>query len=289
MTSKNTVCIYTQPRTGSNYLQSILASDSSYHNLYEFFNSHYWTILDVMSLMSKIWKIDMDKDECIEYLSGAISYLDSGILNKNMLNMKKFVKVKKYFNNVHNLGIIFKVFHNNIYHNNLDKDHLFDECDYMILNYRNNLLLRWISETIATQSNSWITYDSKQTSSIKIHWNKSEFIDNAEKMSKIYSRMLDNYMLFDKPKVIISYEKLHVNHDKNMYLRDILNRNKIEINIENIENLTLPKKQSSQTADLADHFNNPEDFLNDLDSIKDLCYARVLEEHDPNYPECEEL
>jgi len=279
--NSNIVCIYAQPRTGSCFLTKCIDTDSRYLNLEEAFSPvNVWGITILMHCVSNLIRINHEKNEInknIElkpFLQSIINYIDKGFfdasINDQILIMIKeqicdgrwnIEKIPKAQNN-----IMFKLFHHHIEKSNLDLKKIFKTIDILILNYRKNNLLRWISEKRAFKTNKWIQYNENELNNTKIIWNKTEYLKDFEIKEKEYKVMFKNYKQFKGPKAIICYEDIHEKKDKIEELRNIFLNAKIDIDIKCTQEL--PKIQSNHFINVEENFENKSEFLKDFNYIK---------------------
>lgn len=286
MNSKFT-CIYTQPRTGSCFLTKCFETDFRYFNIEEAFSPvNVWGITRIMTCVADLIRINYEKKQREKnikftfFLDSVCDYLRSGNFDASV-NNHVLCELKK----ITQTNFIFKLFHHHIKASKVDVQQLFVDSnsngcivDNLILNYRKNNLLRWISEKRAFATNKWIKFNDQKTDDSKIIWNKKEYLEDFEKKESECKEMLENYKNFRGSKVIICYENMHKNKEnKIIKLKKILASKNININI-NIKNSDLlPRIQSDQTINIEDNFENKLEFLKDYDSIKNKIKIKVFD------------
>ena len=151
----------------------------------------------------------------------------------------------------------------------LSSDFLSNNIDFVILNYRQDLLKNYYSLEKAKVSGIWFSdQQSRQNSEPNLLWNENHYNKYASIISKNIELLKTIYENFKDDKFIISYEDLHENNlltdniEKTKFLNNKLLSNNMNIKLNSTEFF---KKQNSLIA-----FLNQEEFISsiDLDKIK---------------------
>lgn len=277
MKSNKVICLYTQPRTGSCFLMKCFETDASYISLEEVFSQvNIWGITKMTSCVSDLVRINYEQGKIsqnknlIPFFKSLIGYLENGVFEASVCD-QLILMFKENFKK----KILFKVFHHHIERSKVNEKKFFSKegpINTLILNYRKNNLLRWISEKKAYKTNNWIKFDKRESGLIRIVWNKNDYINDFKKKESDYKKMLENYKNFLGEKKIICYENIHKEKNVIEKIQEIVGENlKINPNKKN-----LPIKQSNDCS-LADNFINKEEFLKDLEEIKNNIYIETFE------------
>lgn len=272
---KKNICIYTLGRSGSNYLCTFINQPnytlinepftlSSRHNaaqflvglglLYQKNQIHLPQLKDLISIT-----IDMQSSKNIS---------KTKLLDNNLLKLWfKAIQEEKSEN------ILWKfmswyddIFDINIYN-------MFDIIDYLILNYRKNILKQWISYIKASISGEWVTETKSINKDMKIVWDKKQYLNFVVYTEKNHVLMKENFNLCNKPKTIVCYEDLSGSgNEQQSYLTDLFKKSNIDLPINSFSKL---QKQSDGNKSIEDNFSNKQEFLDDYDSIKDKILTTV--------------
>tara|TARA_R110000868_G_scaffold554_2_gene4104 strand:- start:471 stop:1406 length:936 start_codon:yes stop_codon:yes gene_type:complete len=287
-------------RVGTNYIMQSIRSDTQYFNLGEFFHHHIQSLsikLNIVNIMSdkKSDAIFAYKDffnklfiffrknnfKIMSNIPVSFEDLESFI---DVVNEDLYFASTKFFNNEVDKNTITKMFmYNNDFietkqkNNNIDLENILNYVDNLIIVYRKNLLLTYISETKALENHIWyidnnVNMDKLQTSKdFKILWNKEDCMERCHCVKHWTCKMFEVYEKFNGRKCIIDYEILHSQENKIQYLQELYDKNKINITI-NPDKFIQTIKQSKDQK-IEDNFTNPEEFLRDYDEVKEmLCY-----------------
>jgi hypothetical protein len=207
------------------------------------------------------------------FLNSVSKYVENGFFDASINNI-----ILPLIKNNSNYSLIFKLFHHHIETSKVNfRNHLVDTIDFLILNYRRNNLLRWISEKKAFKTNEWIEFKEKKLNNTKIIWNKSEYLNDFEKKEKEYKQMLKSYNLFRGPKSIICYENLHKNKEKLTNLKKIISTSNIDIGINCEEVNFLPKIQANTHPIAEENFENKAEFLRDFHLIENQIEIKIFD------------
>ena len=270
------ICIYTLGRSGSNYLRNfidkpeyILVNEpltlSSRYNAAQF--------LMEMSLLYQNEKIDLSHLKDLVSLTLETQSSPNTIISTVLLEDKL---LKLWFSERQKLtpkNILWKFmawYHSSF---NLDICDMFDTIDYLIINYRKNILKQWISSIKAMKTGEWITDKKSINHDTQILWNKVDYLNFVDYTEKHHGFMKNNFSQFNKPKIIICYENLS---DSNTGGVSYLNSKFQKANIDlPINDSVLIQRQSDPNKSLEDNFLNKSEFLKDYDSIKDKILTNV--------------
>lgn len=249
------LCILTYERTGSGWLSGVFDTENAI-SVHEIFSDDplLW-FMKCQQIFKKIYTVDQN---LLNFLSSiyhynnlfldVISYnqIKHKILNNNIYSeqvLKLFIDICKK----HNKNFIFKLFPQHIKY--ISKEFLYDNVDFMILNYRQDLLKNYYSLEKARVSGIWFKdQENRQKSDIDILWNENLYNIYEKNISKNIMKLKDMYNNFRNNKCIFSYEEIHENKLLNTY------QNKIQY----IKN---------KINDISFDFNNKEYFLKQNNSI----------------------
>lgn len=249
------LCILTYERTGSGWLSGVFDTENAI-SVHEIFSDDplLW-FMKCQQIFKKIYTVDQN---LLNFLSSiyhynnlfldVISYnqIKHKILNNNIYSeqvLKLFIDICKK----HNKNFIFKLFPQHIKY--ISKEFLYDNVDFMILNYRQDLLKNYYSLEKARVSGIWFKdQENRQKSDIDILWNENLYNTYEKNISKNIMKLKDIYNNFRNNKCIFSYEEIHENKLLNTY------QNKIQY----IKN---------KINDISFDFNNKEYFLKQNNSI----------------------
>lgn len=242
------ICILTYERTGSGWLSSAFDNDTTI-SVHEIFSDDPLLWMEkCLQIFKKIYKVE---PELLSFLSSiyhynnffidVISYskIKTKILSKNIYTEKLlelFINIcKKY-----NFNLVFKLFPEHIKF--LSSNFLLDNIDYMILNYRQNLLKSYYSLEKAKASGIWFSdQTSRQRSETNIIWNEDHYNKYVNIVDQNIILLKSIYDKVTKNKFIVSYEELHENNlltnntQKITYLYNKLLENCIDIKLNNNE------------------------------------------------------
>ena len=301
-TDYNNVCILASSgRVGSNFLMSTIRSDLSYHTMGEFFNSITWNLVIYSGIVGLMCR---EKSEHIFEFSDWLTKLNN-FLKKNInnitttsfcdgqLEMQDFDRIATinlyssvvdFLNNKLHKNTAFKIFFSNTTYcqqphcfldkrtNFIDINNLLKYCNTLIMPYRKNVLLTYISDKKAYENNIYYI-DSKgvnknklqECRDLKIKWDKKEYFNTFNYINKSNKVMFDIYKNFTGNKCIVNFEDLHKQEDKVSYLQNIYDKSNIGVKI-NLKTFNPTVKQSKDQP-IKNNFSNPEEFLQDLPNI----------------------
>jgi hypothetical protein len=270
------ICIYTLGRSGSNYLRSFIEQPeyillnepftlSSRHNAAQF--------LMGMSLLYQKEKIDLSHLKDLIYLAletqSSTNIIGTTLLEDKLLKLWFSEKQKLTPKNI--LWKFMAWYHSSF---NLNIHNMFDTIDYLILNYRKNILKQWISSIKAKKTGEWITDKKFINHDTQILWNKVDYLNFVAYTEKHHSFMKMHFGEFNKSKTIICYENLSdPNNGGVSYLNSKFQKANIDLPI---NDSILIQRQSDPNKPLEDNFFNKQEFLKDYDSIKDQISTNII-------------
>jgi LPS sulfotransferase NodH len=176
-----------------------------------------------------------------------------------------------------NIHFTFKFFNRHIpFHK--DKDNkilsvhdLIDSSDFVIHNYRLNILNSWISRQRVAAAGEWQGRNMNDNYDNVIYWNKKHFLNYSNNRKNTFDKW--NIALKNVKHIDIVYEDLHNSNDKKHFLQQKFDTINVDLKIYDSK-IT---KFSKTFENIADNFVNKDDFLRDYDSIRGNIYLK-----DPN-------
>src|SRR6056300_11302 len=105
----------------------------------------------------------------------------------------------------------------------------------------------------------------------KVQWDKQKYIGFATEAKNTHNKAIQHFVQFDGPKAMICYEEISENNKNTIaFLNKTLEISKIDCHMGTPQ---LPIKQSSDIS-LEHNFTNPEEFLQDINTINDFIFLR---------------
>lgn len=271
-----TICILTYERTGSGWLSYALGGvDSiSIHelfgedpllfilNLKKVLNSIYKVNPDLLSTIYKIYDVDNFFIENDTYKK-----IKQKILSKHIYNMDLFLTLRDICIS-NNYNFIFKLFNQHIKNNNLDIKNIIDLSNYIILNYRSNVLKTFISLELAKKTGVWYSKQNREIRSMKLSWKEQDYL-------KFYyhtQNIIRSFQKLSKNNIQITYEEIHENPGLNThkskidYLFTKLHSHNININV-NYHSYFDIQNNKENINEYIELFENPDDFNESLKTI----------------------
>lgn len=270
------ICIYTIGRSGSNYLNSFIRR-SDYILINEPFTLFSrWNAAEFLMGLGLLYKKNkIDLFQIQDLLSLVITIQSSKPpYSKKLLDAKL---LKMWFDAVQtekssNILWKFMGWYSNLF--GLDICDMFDTIDYLILNYRKNILKQWISFIKAQTTGEWITEKQSKNTDVLIVWDKIKYFEYFNYVENNYLLMKKNFEIYNKPKTVVCYEDLsEINDGPNKYLQNLFQKSNIELPIN--ENSVL-KRQSDSNKPIENNFSNKQEFLDDYDDIKDRILTSIV-------------
>lgn len=274
-----TICVYSSGRSGSNYLLHYLKSDSRYISMGEPFTiDNLWNrsiFIGYCGRMLRSKKIN--EEQYLHILQGCVSHETKG--PSDISKIKECIKIENLLSMIIDIeksknvskGIIFKYMPWYEPFIGLDFPNISNQVDYLIYNYRKNTLKQWISQSKALITQEWLTYNESKAINMKVQWDKQKYIGFATEAKNTHNKAIQHFVQFDGPKAMICYEEISENNENTIaFLNKTLEISKIDCHIGTPQ---LPIKQSSDIS-LEHNFTNPEEFLQDINTINDLIFLR---------------
>lgn len=271
------ICIYTLGRSGSNYLRSFIERPE-YILMNEPFTlssqSNAAQFLMGIALLYQNNKINLSylKDLtaiALESQSSMNTIISTKLLDAKLLKLW-FIELQKQ---TMSQSILWKFmsWYDDIF--SLDICTIFDSIDYLVLNYRKNILKQWISLIKAKQTGEWITENKSINYNTKIVWNKTNYLYFVDYTEKNHQLMKINFDKFNKNKTIICYENLSkADRGGYSYLYNKFQEADISLPINHAVSI---QRQSNPNQSLEDNFLNLQDFLDDYSSIENKIFTSV--------------
>ncbi len=219
-------------------------------------------------IFSKIYNVD---PKLLDFLSSIYHYnnffidtfsysqIKNNILNKSIYNQQ----ILDLFTDIckkHNKNLVFKIFPQHIKYLS---DNFLDNIDYLILNYRHDLIASFYSLEKARVSGVWFSdQNSRMDNYHKILWCEDKYKKYVNNLLSNVSILKTKYNSFNKPKFIVSYEELHQDDknisykDKISYLKNKMIQSEISLSLNNNEYFF---KQNNTIV-----FDNMLDFTNSI-------------------------
>ena len=140
--------------------------------------------------------------------------------------------------------------------------------NYIVINYRNNLLESFVSEQKSIISQRWTSLQTERPYLEKIEWNEKKYISYVDKTINILNLFLNS--IENKKYTLISYEDIHYNIDKNKMIINKLKTiyNDFDFKLKNSSVL----KKENYINNIEDNFINKEDFLLSYPNIQKYIY-----------------
>lgn len=276
---KKTLCIFTYERTGSGWLcQAFNAEQSiSVHELYSEDPTIF--LLNTYKIYKEIYKIDPVLLSLIYKIYDSNNFfidnnvnkiIKQNMLAKNLYSLDTMLHLKSICTS-NGYNFIFKIFPQHLQSNKIDIKDILSKVDYVLINYRKNILKSFISLSMANASGEWYSKQKRIDKITKIVWDENAYIRYYNSIrNKIYS-LLDIQNQHSKA-ISICYEELHENpelttHDhKISYLQNIIDKNSINMPI---NNLSFFDKQNNRPTieEYSEFFINPTEFLTSVKHI----------------------
>jgi|SRR6056300_50230 len=268
------ICLYSSGRSGSNYLLQYLQSDARYVSMGEPFT------------LDNVWNRSIFLENCGRLLRSKkinkeqyLHILKSCCSSHSVCSIKKVIKIENLLSMLIDVeksknvskGIIFKYMPWYEPFIGLDFPNISNQVDYLIYNYRKNTLKQWISQSKALITQEWLTYNKSKAINTKVQWDKQKYIGFATEAKNTHNKAIQHFVQFDGPKAMICYEEISENNKNTIaFLNKTLEISKIDCHIGTPQ---LPIKQSSDIS-LEHNFTNPEEFLQDINTINDFIFLR---------------
>jgi hypothetical protein len=270
-----TVCILSYERTGTTWLCTALNTSQTWC-IFEIFSRNpalfYWNLLTYMKLgecvpqpiIETFEKIFNPQNLFVDALSHT-KIKNAMIASKPYTNslLKSFQEAAYSKNRM----LCFKIFP---YHfdENVNVESIISLSDYVIINYRSNILETFLSWKLAIKTGAWSSLDKQDRFAVPtVAWDEKEYLSFYERIVeyvKYWQEISKN-----KPNIILCYEDIHnENHtdiDKALYVK------------EHIKNMGLDMEVSFKN-----HFQKQRDYsdlsktISNFDDFKVSCEERSI-------------
>lgn len=272
-----TITILTYPRTGSTWLSHALGGNDTFSTTEIFCLNplkQYWNILFLLKNIYGIDKHILSLFETIyhpkhffintQILSSITKNInDTKPYSKDILQAIQRVVYDKRYN------LTYKIFVDHMKSLKLDIAEVEQLSDYIVINYRNDMLASYISLEKGIISGRWCSMDTIPYQN-KMEWNIELYNVYMQKtLSQINRIFALAELLKQTPCVVLSYEAIH-SHQKEQDKINYINQNFINVDPHfswSYSDHVLLQKENL-IGELADNFYNPEQFLLDLPNIR---------------------
>lgn len=268
-----TICILSYQRTGSSWLCDILSGQNTI-GMQEIFSKDPLIFIYTFSqILSSIYNIDKNIINVFRNIYNPNNFfidpatyikVKNKILQNEPYNIKLLYSIQDLaYKNNNNL--VFKIFPEHLSHISLEN--ILNISDYIIINYRNNLLDSFISEKKASISQRWTSLQTERKYLEKINWNEQEY--NIYKNKTI--NLLNNFIQkINKKYVMIAYENIHQSNNKINYIYETIKQTYPDF-IWKFKDSSLLKKEN-YLSKVEDNFINSIEFLSSYTNIKTKIY-----------------
>jgi len=197
--------------------------------------------------------------------SNSFAKLISRIIKNKPYSIKLLKKIQQKIYEIQK-NVVFKVFPEQINEDILLKN-IIDISDYIIINYRNNLLESFISEQKSLISHRWTSLQKERPYLEKIQWNEKTYNDYISKTINSLDYFLKNA---NKKYVLISYEQIHQSNNKIKAI-DACIKNIYPDFTWNFKEVSFFSKEN-YIINIEDNFINKEEFLLSIKNIRTKIY-----------------
>jgi len=255
------LAVLTSPRTGSTWMMNRFSMYKDIINVGEMFSFYLKDNNTRLSaLNNSSYKL------CKENINEYKNLTDIELSDKIKEDGYKHLKIIEMGVPFDYKIMAFKFFNNHVTDYKY-KEMILSEVDYIIINYRKNILKQWISYKKAIESNIW---QNENLDEVKIFWDENDFLN-------FRNRILNDYIEYKKymwnvPNCCVSYEELHEvglsEDEKAKILNDKLISMRLDEYLKNTKsNFKSCFKKQSHIESFENNFKNPKDFLK-FDNIK---------------------
>jgi LPS sulfotransferase NodH len=211
-----TICILSYERAGTTWLCTALNTPQTWC-VFEIFSRnpalYYWNLLTVLRQSDTIPKEMVDSYQKIFNPQNLfVDVLSFAKIKQNMLASNPFsVDLLKSFQQQaygQHRNFCFKIFPEH-FDDKIRFNDILNLSDYLIINYRNNILETFLSWKLAIKTGAWTSLDKTDTSltNNKILWKESEYLCFYNKTKENIDFWKNNTQ--DKPTIILQYEEIH--------------------------------------------------------------------------------
>lgn len=269
-----TICILSYERAGTTWLSSVLNTPKIW-SIYEVFSRnpslYYWNFLSMLNQTDCIPKPMIDTFEKIFHPQNIfVDALSFTKIKQSMMASKPFcIELLKSFQEEaykRERMLCFKIFP---YH--LDDSITIEEViklsDYIIINYRNNVLETFLSWKLAIKTGAWTSLDKQDRFAVpNVAWQEKEYLDFYYRICQYINYWKANTQ--NKPTTIMRYENIHnpqfSDQQKNLYVQEKIHE--LGLSIETSTRNQLQKQRDY--SDLSKVISNFEDFQQSCNRIK---------------------
>lgn len=225
-----TICILSYERAGTTWLCTALNTSQTWC-VFELFSRnpalYYWNFLTLLKKRGDISPIIVETFQKIFHPQNLfVDVVSFNKIKKNMLSSKPFTmdllesfKQEAY---LQNKNFCFKIFPEH-FDDHIKFNDVINSSDYIVINYRNNILETFLSWKLALKTGAWTSLDKKDESlqDAKIIWNENHYLLFYEKTKNI----IDNWknLLKEKNPILFQYEEIHShnsNEEKALFIKN---------------------------------------------------------------------
>ena len=270
----NSIVILTYERTGSNWLCNALNSDKVYCAGEIFCDNplvSYWQfkfLLEKLCVSSPIIKtfaaifhqnnFHIDPEQ--------IENLKTRIKQKNPYSIE-FLDAFRDFVFKLDMSLLYKIFPSHL-NESITIDRIIDRSDYVIINYRQNLIETYISYKKALLYDDWSITNNRlledpdyYSRSKQITWDDREYLNFCKNILSYLN--LWQQQIEKKPSIVLSYEEIHNSSDKLNKLSSVINNWGLQIPI----NTNILYLKQSQYTNVENNFENIDDYRKSIKNI----------------------
>lgn len=274
MIEMKTICIFSYKRTGSNWLCDTFSGQDSI-SLYEPFSkdplAFFYTLF---FLLKDVYKVDNEiLDAYVKIYNYSNFFIDPSsytklmhrILEKKPYSIGLLKTIQNKFYQIEK-NMVFKIFPEQI-EDDISLEKITNLSDYIIINYRNNLLESFISEQKSLISHKWASIQTERKYLEKIEWNEYAYTQYVKNVIASLNYLIKN---INKEYVMLSYENIHKSINKTDYICNTIK--KIYPNFKwNFKQQSVFSKENYIT-NIEDNFLNKEEFLKSINNIQTKIY-----------------
>lgn len=270
-----TICILSYERTGTTWLCTALNTPQTWC-VFEIFSRnpslYYWNLLTVLKSYDCI---PVEMTEAFERIFNpqnlfadvlSFSKIKQAMLASNPFSIDLLQSFQKAAYN-QNRNFCFKIFPEH-FDDKIRFNDVVNLSDYLIINYRNNILETFLSWKLAIKTGAWTSLDKtdKTSQDHRIFWNESEYLEFYTKTKNNIDFWKTNTQ--DKPTLILQYEEIHShasNPEKALFVKSKLE----ELGFKDFQ-VSLSNKFSKQReySDFSQVISNFEDFKESHDNAR---------------------
>lgn len=273
MINNYTIGILTYARTGSNFLGQLFCTQENLYlsELYcvdylQFFRKIH-SILRKHKVGKEILRTFIeiyDRDRISNYIKSYPLY-ENEIAAQDIYSKQLLIDFKNHAYNLQQ-NLVFKIF-NEHFKKDISHQSIVDLCDFIIINYRKNILATFLSLQKAKANDNWCKINGYKKSFEpqlnKIIWNTSEYLAYYEDIKLYLQNIYLQTINQSKKHIILSYEEIH-SLGSFQTKRDYISTRLIELNIKpTISNEEIFLRQTLTDVDNIEYISNIKDFEKD--------------------------